>query len=174
MHLVIQSQNLPHKTQAHLLHNLKICLDLKNKSFEHQVVQLVEKFRKELNARDEKLHHAQRRTKHLEKKLIASQEEYQILRQMQSSTEEKHNLVEHAQCSLCHCTEQCTENKKLCALYQKEIARLKDVNNQQKLKFDQLSSNYGDLLKEFDSCHNKIQLVNARIEKDVALESEKG
>ncbi|ENN71400.1 hypothetical protein HUJ04_010618 [Dendroctonus ponderosae] len=174
MRLVMQSQNLPHKTQTHLLRNLKVCLDLKNKSFEHQVVQLVDKFRKEIFARDEKLHHAQRRTKHLEKKSLATQEDNQGLRQqMQSlSTEEKRNLIESAQCSLGHCNEQCADNKKLCALYQKEIERLKDLSNQQKLKFEQLSSSYGNLLKEFESCQNKIHFVNARIE-DVALESEK-
>lgn len=176
--LVVQCLNLPPKVHSQLLHNLKVIYELKTKLYESQVVELVNKFKKELNSREVKLHQSQKRKKCLEKRLEKLQSENESLKQkIDKEPVQSEKIVEKVislPCSLCHCDEECISNRRLCESYKKDIEKLKDINSKQKEEIKRLSSTCDQLVEEFNSCQSKISLVNTRLHEDVVQRFEKG
>lgn len=177
--LVVQCLNLPPKVHSQLLYNLKVICELKTKLYESQVVELVNKFKKELNSREVKLHQSQKRKRCLEKRLEKLQNENERLKQKidKDKPVQSEKIVEKVislPCSLCHCDEECTSNRRLCESYKKEIEKLKDINSKQMEEIKRLSSTCDQLVEEFNSCQSKISLVNTRLHEDVVQGFEKG
>ncbi|XP_050308126.1 paramyosin isoform X2 [Anthonomus grandis grandis] len=184
VYFVLQSSILPSDIQNQLLHNIKLCYDLKTKFYESQVLQLVNKFRKELNLHEQKLQHAKRRKMHLEKKVARLEKENQILKnkfenaskEMGPMHTERERLIEQVvtfPCALDHCDINCQTAKADCDLYKKEVEKLKDINQQQKDEIERLKLSYNELLKEFNNCQTKINLVNLRLQEEIDREVQK-
>ncbi|XP_030749951.1 uncharacterized protein LOC115877777 [Sitophilus oryzae] len=149
---IIHTSKSQPSTQKYLKENIKHCYNLKLKSFESQCIQLVDKFKKELDHRASKIDKLYNQKRSLEKQFQKLQVEYQILEEINKLSVEK-IPKENIMPTLCSFDNQ----------YQKEIEVLKDENNSQKAVINKLTTQCTDLLKEINICHEKINFMNIKM-----------
>lgn len=169
---ILESLNLPQKTRNRLLHSIKLCYDVKNRAFENQCIKLINKFKKEIHIRDKRIHDADRQKRLLEKQVLKLQRENDSVNEKLHSLLKESKVVQHQQiipsvCSLNHCDDKCKEANKLYEIYKKEIELLRIDNTKQKEEIQKLDFNCNELLKEFNCCQSKINLVNTKIQEDI-------
>ncbi|XP_076273128.1 uncharacterized protein LOC143204467 [Rhynchophorus ferrugineus] len=169
-----RTSHLQTDIQKQLIHHIKLCYDLKVKTFESQCVKLVNKFKKELSGHESKIKKLNGQKKCLEKQIKKIQSENLILRdQSQKIPENTRNvLVEHYLeninpnvCNQEHCGDECKKNVRLCGQYKREIDRLKTENKNQKIEIEQLLSRCNALVDEINGCQNKISLINIKMQE---------
>ncbi|XP_066152688.1 cilia- and flagella-associated protein 57 C-like [Euwallacea fornicatus] len=167
---LLQSYNLPQKTHINILNSLKICYDLKNRSNEDQILKLISEFKKELKIRESKLESSYRRKKHLEKKIDRLKKENQKLREklrvVKEAPVEVQRVIEKnipVECILNHCDQKCITLKKICDSLKKESEELKHVNNTKTQEVTKLSRDYRNLLNEFGTYLNRINMMNMNL-----------
>lgn len=164
VHQALQSYNLPSKLKIQLFNTIKVCYDLKNRSYENQIFQLISKFRAELKTREKKLYSNYKKRKHLEKKTAKLKEENQALKKCTDAEQQVCKTMEPTvQCMLNHCSVECTNAKKTCESYKNKIEELNKVNSRQNVEIERLNSKYKELLNEFDGYLNKINVINSRL-----------
>lgn len=175
VHQALQSYNLPSKLKIQLFNTIKVCYDLKNRSYENQIFQLISKFRAELKTREKKLYSNYKKRKHLEKKTAKLKEENLALKKSTDAEQQVCKTMEPTvQCMLNHCSVECTNAKKTCESYKNKIEELNKVNSRQNVEIERLNSKYKELLNEFDGYLNKINVINSRLNLNDVIHEDLG
>lgn len=172
VHQALQTYHLPSKLKIQLFDTIKVCYDLKNRSYENQIFQLISKFRAELKTREKKLYSNYKKRKHLEKKTAKLKEENLALKNCIDAEQQVCKTVEPTptvECMLNHCNVECRNAKKTCESYKNEIEELNRVNSIQNVEIERLNSKYKELLNEFDGYLNKINVINSRLNLNDAI-----